>query len=498
MGAQSYSLAQPGKSYDYVAPASCSSALRLAVVDIVADRILTNRGRTAPMRKPLNKEITLITPSKLMNRNFLLLWQGQAVSQIGTQISTIAILFWLKHATESPTLMGVMAMISGLAAVVVGPIAGAFADRYSRRSIIIICDLLSGAIVLSLSLLMLFEESARALCLIGVFFVSTLVSVLHSFFMPAINASTADLVPKEKVAGANSMLQASTKLSSLVGMGIGGMLFRVLGAPLVLLIDGITYIFSGISELFITIPQTLPENNGQVGARANQLKQEILEGLRYVRTNTGLSQLLMIAMGLNFFMAPILGLFPFYVEDHLKLHAGWYGYLLALYGVGNLLGFVLAGTIKVSGKSRAPVVVGFMLLASVLTGLLGVVNTPGMAASVVIGIGASSGFMNVNIWTILQITTPSEIRGRVFGLLATMSACLLPIGMGLAGVAASLVGKNISLIYFVCGACMIGVTLLASVLVEFRNYMAFEPEKTEKEPEVVSLDQGMREVAGAD
>src|SRR6185503_2536248 len=104
-----------------------------------------------------------------MNRDFLLLWQGQAVSQIGSQISAIALLFWLKHATESPVLMGAMAMMSGLTAVVMGPIGGAFADRYSRRSIIIICDLVSGFAVLSLSLLMLFAEGARTLSLVGVF-----------------------------------------------------------------------------------------------------------------------------------------------------------------------------------------------------------------------------------------------------------------------------------------------------------------------------------------
>jgi MFS transporter, DHA3 family, macrolide efflux protein len=449
----------------------------------------------APTRKSMIKDNTLTTPTKLFNRNFLLLWQGQAVSQVGSQISTIAMLFWLKHATESPSLMGVTAMVAGLAAVLVGPIAGAFADRYSRRSIIIVCDLINGVAVISLAALMFFGESAQWLCLAAVFVVSTLVSVAHGFFTPAINASTGDLVPKEKVAGANSMLQASARLSSLVGLGIGGMLFRILGAPLVLLIDGITYLFSAISACFITIPQRFADKDDPVGAPAKNLKAEIMEGLSYVRANRGLTQLLSVAMGVNFLMAPILGLFPFYVEDHLKLDAGWYGYLLTIYGAGNLLGFVIAGTVKVTGKSRAPMIIGFMLFASVLYGLLGVASTPGAVAAIVIGIGASGGFMNVNIWTILQVTTPSEIRGRVFGLLATLSACLLPIGMGLAGAAASLAGKNISVIYFFCGGCMIAVTVVASLLVEFRKYLSFE---TAEEPEVVSIDQGVTGAAGAD
>src|SRR5262245_35266979 len=162
----------------------------------------------APMRVQHNREDIVKPPLKLMNRNFLLLWQGQAISQIGTQLSTIALLFWLKHATESPVLIGIMAMISGLAAVALGPIAGAFADRYSRRLIIIVCDVVSGIAVLSLGAFMLFPGATNALALAGVFFVAIFVSSVHSFFTPAISASTPDLVPKDKVTGANSMLQA--------------------------------------------------------------------------------------------------------------------------------------------------------------------------------------------------------------------------------------------------------------------------------------------------
>jgi MFS family permease len=88
--------------------------------------------------------------------------------------------------------------------------------------------------------------------------------------------------------------------------------------------------------------------------------------------------------------------------------------------------------------------------------------------------GAASGFVMVNVSTILQLTTPSEIRGRVFGLLATISACIAPLGMGLAGAVAWLLEKNIPLIYLACGVCMVLVTLVASSLSSFRRYLAFD------------------------
>jgi len=421
------------------------------------------------------RENTLRHPARLMNRNFLLLWQGQAISQMGSQISSITMLFWLKHTTESPALMGLLSMLSGLVTVLLGPVGGAVADRNSRRSIIIICDLISGLAVISLSLFMWLTPTAQEWNIAWVFTGSILLSAVNSFFRPAISASTADLVPKEKVTSANSMLQASIQISTLVGRGVGGILFRLLGAPLVLLIDGATYLFSAFSECFMTIPQTLAGRNGDWRARAREFKREIWDGIGYVGANAGLTQLLLIATCLNFFMAPILGLFPFYVEDHLKLHPDWFGYLLAIYGAGHLAGYLLAGIVTVPGRTRAGLFLALMLSESVLYGLLGVAQTPVTVATVIIGCGATSGFMNVNLLTILQVTTPSDIRGRVFGLLATISACLLPIGMGLAGAAASLIGKKISLIYIFCGASMAVVTLVASLLSELTRYLAYEP-----------------------
>lgn len=433
------------------------------------------------MSDPLTSHPASPHPGKLMNWNFVLLWQGQAVSQIGTQVSTIAMLFWLKHATESPALMGAMQMLVGLAAVLLGPIGGAFADRYSRRSIIILCDLISGIAVLSLSLLMFLAPAATGATLAWVFVSSVALSVVNSFFLPAIAASIPDLVPQEKVAGANSILQASIQISALIGQGVGGMLFRLLGAPLVFLIDGITYLFSAFSECFITIPQAVSEKKGDWRAQTREFKQEIREGVNYVWENRGLTQLLLVTTLLNFFLAPILGLFTFYVEDHLKLHSDWFGYLLTIYGVGNLLGYLLAGVVPVSGRSRARLMIAFMVLESVLYGLLGVVMTLVTVAAVALASGAASGFVMVNVSTILQITTPSEIRGRVFGLLATISACVMPLGMGLAGAVAWLVGNNIPLIYFSCGACMLLVTIVASGFGEFRRYLAFEPSGPEEE-----------------
>ncbi len=189
---------------------------------------------------------------------------------------------------------------------------------------------------------------------------------------------------------------------------------------------------------------------------------------------------------LNFLFVPTIVLFPFYVEDFLKTSVDWYGFLLASFGAGALAGYLLAGAIHLPGRTRS-VVVMLMIVGTALIGiLLGVNRSPLGALILMLAVGIMSGFINISIITILQLSTPSEIRGRVFGLLSTLSAGLIPISMGLTGVVADLLHQNVPLILISTG--VLGTLFSAWLLTsqEFREFLAYEP--TEKAPQTVSGD----------
>jgi len=416
-------------------------------------------------------------PTKLFNKNFVLLWQGQLVSQVGSQAFHIAMLFWVKQITGSASMMGLLLMASTIPAVLLGPIAGTFADRHSRRLILIVCDTFSGLSVLSLAALMFLMPQANDLTLIWIFIVSVLVAIFNAFFRPAQSAAIPDLVPSEKLTSANSLNQSSFQISNLVGQGLGGVLFRVLGAPMLFLVDGISYLFSAFSECFIKIPQKLPEKKLHFSQMIQEFKRDTAIGLKYVWQNPGMRNFFFAISVLNFFSLPYLVLMPFYVEDYLKATPDWYGYLIAAWGLGSLIGYVVTGMIKTSGKTRSWLIMIFLSVASLILSLLGIIFVKEIIFVIHILVGMMSGYINVSIVTILQQTTPSDIRGRVFGLLTTIAAGLTPVSMGLSGVVADLLNQDIPLIFISVGIIGAVLAFLIALSKKFREYLAYEPDQ---------------------
>ncbi len=415
------------------------------------------------------------TPTRLFNRDFLLLSQGQFISQIGNNLYGIAMMFWIKHATGSASLMGLVMTLTALPGVLLGPLAGTFADRYSRRSIIILSDLFNGVAVLILAGLLFMAPSQNGIVIPWLMATSVLIAVVGAFFRPAISASIPDLVPADRVATANSLSQSSAQAASFIGQGVGGTLFRVLGAAALFLLDGLSYLYCAFCELFMRIPQKIPPK--ALGARAvlRQFKSDTSEGFHYVWQRRGMRNLFLAAAVLNFLTSPFAVLLPFFIEDHLHVTTDWFGFIVASIGVGALLGYGLAGLLKLSGRARSMAVIASLLLAGAALAALGMSRTPVCALAVAGAVGLLTGLININIATILQTTTPSEIRGRVFGLLGTLALGLAPIGMGLAGPVADLTGRRIPLIFVACGVLMVAFTLAVATDRDFRAYLASGP-----------------------
>jgi MFS family permease len=355
-------------------------------------------------------------------------------------------------------------------------VGGVVADRWPRIRILVGCDLANGVTMLSVALLLLAGASPRIT--VALLFVAALVTgVLRGLYLPAVNAALPDLVPPERLAAANSLSRFSGQVSLLLGQGLGGVLYRLLGAPLLFLADGVSFLYAALSEAFVRLPvnpsprpprQAAGDRLGAFG----QLRAELKEGLRYTLSKPGLLGFMLSVMAYNFFLMPVLVLLPFFVRDRLRAGAEWYGFLLAGVSVGSILGFVVAGVLRLKGEARSWAMTLTLLLAPIPF-LLGFLRSPRIALAGVVFLGVMIGIVNVNFATLVQESTPSELRGRVMGLINTLSSGLTPIGFALGGVVGDLTGKNVPLVYATCGAASFLFSLVGLSRKSTRQFMAY-------------------------
>lgn len=398
---------------------------------------------------------------KLFNKDFVLLWQGQAVSQIGTQVASIALIFWIKQSIDLASLVGISVMIFTLTFALFTPVGGTIADRFSRKKIFIISDIVCGIASLLLAYFMFRFADDPLLVIAIIFVVQFIFGLARSFFNPAIFASVPDIVPEKDLTKANSMRNSTRQIAVLIGQGAGGLFFKLLGGPLIFLINGLTYLFSAISECFIKIPQKTEkkDHNSSLKESLASFFNETWSGIMYLWEQQGMRRVLLMFALLNFFISPYIILLPFYVEDFLGIGPEWYGYLMGGFGGGTALGYVLVSTLNFSGKLRSWIVAGSLVVFSLISAGYGFIRIPILALVLFVFGGVILGFFTIVFETSVQLKTESEMRGRVSGAINFASQGLIPLGMGLFGIIADLVNQNIPLIFLVCGIALFMVTM---------------------------------------
>ena len=412
-----------------------------------------------------------------MNKNITLLWQGQLISQLGTQAYTIAMMFWLMENTGSSALMSIMLTLSILPNVLLGPIAGVIADRLSRKKIIIVTDLIRGFAVLFLSIFILSGMGNQGFIIFLFLMVSLINGLSRTFFQPAIDAFIPDLVPTEKLPKTVAFFQSSTQVTTIIGQALGGLLYRLLGAPLLLLLDAISYFISAFSEFFIKEKCKKPDHTPDTGDKNNidtkyaHYKADLIAGFHYVKNYRGMFETMLFSSSINFFIAPIMLLLPFYVSEQLLEEAHWYGFLLAAMACGSLLGYGVSATLKTQGHRRAIFMFSAMFFFAASLLLLSQSVSAVISLCCLFIAGFCLGIFNLQSITLFQTATSSDLRGRVMSLSMTISSGLLPVGLLVGGGLGTLTENDTQLIFALCSTSVAVLTLLASINTKIRSFL---------------------------
>jgi MFS transporter, DHA3 family, macrolide efflux protein len=377
--------------------------------------------------------------ARLWNMSFLLLWQGQFVSALGDVVYEIALGFWILAVTGSTGLMGALMAATTIPRVLISPFAGVIVDRTNRRWLLVTMDVMRGAAVVLVG-------AAALLGIVKVWMVfgaGIIIGIGAAFFNTAIASVLPDIVSRERLVQGNSFFAMIRAGSGILGNSVGGFLYALLGAPLMFLVNGISYIASAVMEMFIRVPNVRRR-------RASGFGDEMRSGFAYVRRNAGLRFLIVSSGVINFlaFIAIVL-IIPLFQRSP-SLGPARYGVAIAVMTAGMVVGMGVTALIRIPARRRLLVfcigTVAFVLPMAVfpLVGSYWIML-------VLLGVGSVFGaIINVLIQSVLQLTVPREMRGKIFGLLETLTQGLTPVGMAIGG----LLGELLPLKLVISGACI--------------------------------------------
>lgn len=269
------------------------------------------------------------------NRNFLLLFSGQLVSAIGSQVSQLAFPLLILAVTGSPAQAGFLGAMRGLAYVLFGLPAGAYVDRWDRKKVMILSDtgraLALGSIPVALTL--------GRLTLVQLYVVTFVEGMLFIFFGLSETACLKRIVRKEQLAGAVSINEATYSISGLLGPSVGGALYSI-GRGFPFVADAVSYALSAISIFFIKM-----EFQEECTQAQRHIREEIKEGLRWLWHLPTIRFLCWVNGGVNLLYGGWTLLLISLAQRHGASSVA-IGLIFATGGVGTLLGTAFAAPVQ--------------------------------------------------------------------------------------------------------------------------------------------------------
>lgn len=366
---------------------------------------------------------------KLFNKNFTLLWLGQAVSQLGNGVGFIAMMWWVQVETGSAMALGSLAVVQTLVAFLLSPFAGVLADRLSRKRIIVVTDLIRGVVNCIFAYAIWNDILTMPWLLVG----AAVNSACGQFFNPSITASIPQLVPSEHLEKANSLRQMTGNLTNIFGYAMGGVFVALFGIPTLMLLDGISYILSGLSEMFITIPAVQEKAKLNLKLFVSDLKS----GFKYVKDDSILFKIMQVMVIINFAFVPFFVLLPKFVEDHLGASSNVFGYISSAQTIGMLVGTLILTLTSLVQRNLWIVKWGISIQAIALC-LSPLFPTQYWQIQLLIfGIfGVLNSIINVVFFSALQRKVDPAFLGKVFSLAFAMAMGLQPLSSALSGIIA--------------------------------------------------------------
>ena len=281
---------------------------------------------------------------KLWNKDFVLLLQGNAVSTIGDVMYSIAIGYWVYQTTGSSALMGIMSSISMFVTMFLSPFCGSIVDKCNRKWLIVCIDVLQGVIMLTVGILA-YLNALNVPIVLTAAFIAAFGSV---FYSPSISTLMLDIIPRDDMVRGQSIHSGISSMIDLVGSAFSGAMVAFFGVPLIVVINGISNLYSACTELFVHVPKTVQQKES---VTAKGVLKDSLVAVKTIFSDKCLRIFAPCALLVNLLASGAFTLMlPFCMEKGFSVDM--YGYLVSIYSAACLVAVLMLGIVKLKPKTQ--------------------------------------------------------------------------------------------------------------------------------------------------
>lgn len=401
--------------------------------------------------------------SLLRHRDFRQLWAAETVSQVGTQVTLLALpVLAVSLLDATPLEMGFLTALETAAFLLIGLPAGAWVDRWRRKRVLVTADLARAALLATLPVAYLLD----VLSLGQLFVVAALTGAATVFFDVAYQSYLPALVDRDQLVDGNGKLEASRAVAQVAGPGVTGVLLRVMGAPFLIALDAASFLLSAFFLGRIRRPDVVPDRAGRRSLRA-----EIAEGLSFVVRQPLLRRIVACTGTSNLFSSITTTLLVLYALRELELSESTLGLVFSAGAVGGLVGAATAARFaRWVGEGRAiPLSIVVALPFTALTPLAAV-----GAPLVLLTLGQLGFSWAVVVYNVTQVSfrqrlCPPALLGRMNASVRFLVFGTMPLGGLIGGVLGTWVGVLPTLWIAVAGQLLAAGWVVLSPLWHLRE-----------------------------
>lgn len=379
--------------------------------------------------------------SKREISNIILFSLGKLISLFGTYIYTFAIGLYVLKLTGSSLSFATTLAFSILPMVVVNPIAGVLADKLNRKILAVSMDLLNGILFLALY----FLSSKYGLNLTMIYLTTFTMTSCMTIFDVSMESAKPNMVSEGKLMRINSISTIIYSITRILGPMIGGIVFALIDIELFIVLNGVSFILSGISEVFIDFRFNNPEVKDMEETKKINFIEDVVQGCRYLLEKKEIVSLLIIFVFLNFSTGLSLSVpLPFIINNVLKLSSKYLGIIQSAFPLGLIIGAVFVEKVSKRFPYKKLLIMMNLVIAIGIffTGIpvlpFRIIKEPVdllIYYSVIMFImGIAMSFIDVPIISILQKSISDEYRGRVLSLTFSLVKIALPLAFIFSGI----------------------------------------------------------------